>query len=123
MTTAAEAATKETELKRLHEAPEILRVVNVWDAITTKVVSSLGATKAIATAGHSIAAAHGYKDGTIPLERLRVACIRDTLHLQHLLVSEPLAREAQGRDDLRVVGEPGHLPFDGAGEWRSPFTV
>ncbi|MFA5593755.1 MAG: isocitrate lyase/phosphoenolpyruvate mutase family protein [Trueperaceae bacterium] len=68
MTTAAEAATKATELKRLHEAPEILRVVNVWDAITTKVVSSLGATKAIATAGHSIAAAHGYKDGTIPLE-------------------------------------------------------
>jgi len=64
MTTTARA----TELKRLHEAPEILRVVNVWDAITTKVVSSLGATRAIATAGHSIAAAHGYKDGEIPLE-------------------------------------------------------
>src|SRR5690554_5708686 len=64
MTTTARA----TELKRLHEAPEILRVVNVWDAITTKVVLSLGATRAIATAGHSIAAAHGYKDGEIPLE-------------------------------------------------------
>src|SRR5690554_5303750 len=56
------------ELKRLHESADILRVVNVWDAITTKVVSELAPTRAIATAGHSIAAAHGYKDGHIPLE-------------------------------------------------------
>ena len=59
---------KAQELKQLHEAPEILQVVNVWDAITTKVVSSLDHTKAIATAGHSIAAAHGFKDGEIPLD-------------------------------------------------------
>lgn len=59
---------KALELKKLHEAPEILRVVNVWDAITTKVVSELEGTKAIATAGHSIAASYGYKDGEIPLE-------------------------------------------------------
>ncbi|MGN6407911.1 MAG: isocitrate lyase/phosphoenolpyruvate mutase family protein, partial [Curtobacterium sp.] len=49
-------ADKATTLKQLHEAPEILRVVNVWDAITAKVVSDLPETKAIATAGHSIAA-------------------------------------------------------------------
>lgn len=54
-------------LKQLHEAPEILRVVNVWDAISAKVVADLPETKAIATAGHSIAASHGYADGTIPL--------------------------------------------------------
>jgi 2-methylisocitrate lyase-like PEP mutase family enzyme len=61
-------ADKALTLKSLHEAPEILRVVNVWDAISAKVVSDLPTTKAIATAGHSIAASHGFGDGEIPLE-------------------------------------------------------
>jgi 2-methylisocitrate lyase-like PEP mutase family enzyme len=55
-------------LKALHEAPEILRVVNVWDAISAQVVADLPGTKAIATAGHSIAASFGYGDGQMPLE-------------------------------------------------------
>lgn len=55
-------------LKRLHEAAEILRVVNVWDVASTKVVAALSDTKAIATAGHAIAASHGYADGEIPVE-------------------------------------------------------
>ena len=59
---------KALALKALHEASEILRVVNVWDAITAKVVADLPGTKAIATAGHSIAASHGYPDGGMPLE-------------------------------------------------------
>jgi len=57
---------KALTLKRLHEAPEILEMVNVWDPISTKVIAALPASKAIATAGHSIAASHGYADGTIP---------------------------------------------------------
>jgi 2-methylisocitrate lyase-like PEP mutase family enzyme len=56
------------QLKTLHEAPEILRVVNVWDAVSAATVAALPETKAIATAGHSIAAAHGYADGAMPLE-------------------------------------------------------
>ena len=60
MTTNAEKA---TELLRLHTAPELLRVVNVWDVITAKVVANTPGTKALATASHSIAAAHGYPDG------------------------------------------------------------
>lgn len=67
---------KALTLKRLHEAPEILRVVNVWDPITTKVVAALPATKAIATAGHAIAASHGYEDGEIPLELMITAVER-----------------------------------------------
>ncbi|MGK9219283.1 MULTISPECIES: isocitrate lyase/PEP mutase family protein [unclassified Microbacterium] len=55
-------------LKSLHEAPEILRVVNVWDAISARTVADLPGTRAIATAGHSIAASHGFKDGEMPLE-------------------------------------------------------
>lgn len=61
-------ADKAVTLKQLHEATEILRVVNVWDAITAKVVSDLPGTKAIATAGHSIAASYGYEDGGMPLD-------------------------------------------------------
>lgn len=59
---------KANELKRLHEAPEILRVVNVWDAISARTVADLPGTRAIATAGHSIAASHGFADGSMPLD-------------------------------------------------------
>ncbi|WP_277211057.1 isocitrate lyase/PEP mutase family protein [Isoptericola croceus] len=60
--------TKAEALKALHEAPEILRVVNVWDAISARTVADLPGTRAIATAGHSIASSHGFADGKIPLD-------------------------------------------------------
>lgn len=56
------------QLKALHKAPEILRVVNVWDAISASTVAALPETKAIATAGHSIASTYGYADGAMPLD-------------------------------------------------------
>ncbi len=59
---------KATTLKSLHEGPEILRLVNVWDAVSAKVVADLPGTHAIATAGHSIAASFGYPDGGMPLD-------------------------------------------------------
>lgn len=59
---------KALALKALHEAPDILRVVNVWDAISAKVIADLPGTKAIATAGHSIAASRGFTDGGMPLD-------------------------------------------------------
>jgi 2-methylisocitrate lyase-like PEP mutase family enzyme len=59
---------KAETLRALYQAPEIVRVVNVWDAISTKVIADLPETKAIATAGHSIAASHGYPDGGMPLQ-------------------------------------------------------
>ncbi len=56
-------------LVRLHEAPEILRVVNVWDVVSARAVAALPQTTALATAGHSIAATFGYEDGeNIPVE-------------------------------------------------------
>lgn len=61
-------AQKAEVLRGLHQAPDILRVINVWDAISTKIVADLPETKAIATAGHSIAASRGYQDGTMPLQ-------------------------------------------------------
>lgn len=59
---------KALALKALHEAPEILRVVNVWDAVSAKVIADLPGTRALATAGHSIAASRGYPDGGMPLD-------------------------------------------------------
>lgn len=68
---AASLAPKATELLRLHQAPEILQVINVWDAVSAKVVTDVPGTAALATASHSIAASQGYADGeNIPLEEM-----------------------------------------------------
>ena len=64
----ANTISRAQQLKALHEAPEILSVVNVWDAISAQTIAALPETNAIATAGHSIAAAFGYADGTMPLD-------------------------------------------------------
>lgn len=61
-------ADRARRLSALHAAPEILRVVNVWDVVSARAVLALPETKALATAGHSIAASFGYADGAIPLE-------------------------------------------------------
>lgn len=66
MTSAAERA---RTLSTLHSDPEILRVVNVWDVVSAKAILELPETRALATAGHSIAASFGYPDGEIPLDR------------------------------------------------------
>lgn len=57
------------KLLALHTAPELLKVVNVWDAISARVVSDVDGVTALATASHSIAASYGYEDGeNIPVE-------------------------------------------------------
>lgn len=114
-------AAKAQTLKALHEAPEILRVVNAWDAITAKVVSDVAGTRAIATAGHSIAASHGYADGHMPLDEL-IAALRRIVAATDLPVSADLdagfgdAGEATRRAiGVGVVGanvEDRMAPFD-----------
>ena len=73
MTTAAKAQT----LVGLYDAPEILRVVNVWDVVSARAVAALPETKAIATAGHGIAASFGYDDGATPREIMIDMVARD----------------------------------------------
>ena len=60
------AAAKAQTLVGLYDAPEILRVVNVWDVVSARAVAALPETHAIATAGHGIAASFGYEDGATP---------------------------------------------------------
>ena len=51
------------ELRRLHEAPELLVLPNVWDAASARTVAALPACRALATPSWGIAAAHGVPDG------------------------------------------------------------
>lgn len=77
-------------LRELHAAPEILRLVNVWDAVSARLVSELPGVQALATAGHSIAASHGYPDGEqIPLE-LMLQAIERIVRVSDLPVSADL---------------------------------
>lgn len=62
-------ADRAAELLRLHTSPEVLVLTNVWDAASAKAVAAVPGVTALATASHSIAAAHGYPDGEhIPLD-------------------------------------------------------
>jgi len=54
---------KATELRRLHTDPDMLRLVNVWDVASARVVADAPGVKALATASHSIAASLGLQDG------------------------------------------------------------
>jgi 2-methylisocitrate lyase-like PEP mutase family enzyme len=67
-------AEKARRLQEFHAAPELSLVVNVWDAITAKVVAETPGTRALATPSHGIAAALGYGDGeNIPREEMIAA--------------------------------------------------
>jgi hypothetical protein len=65
--------------------------------------------------------AASFRERSTPLDRLRMACFRDTLHLRYCLVSEALALEARSREDLDVLAGPLPLPFDASGNWSSPL--
>ena len=56
-------ADRATELRRLHTDPELLRLVNVWDVTSARVVADVPGVKALATASHSISASLGLQDG------------------------------------------------------------
>jgi 2-methylisocitrate lyase-like PEP mutase family enzyme len=69
MTDTSSLTAQSHQLLALHTAPTLLKLVNVWDAISARVVSEVPGVTALATASHSIAAAFGYEDGeNIPVE-------------------------------------------------------
>src|SRR4051794_41821646 len=53
------------ELRRLHDAPELLVLPNVWDAASARTVAALPACRALATPSAGIAAAYGVLDGAL----------------------------------------------------------
>jgi len=54
---------------------------------------------------------------------LRIVAIRDTLHLEYLLVSEAMLPEVAAHPDLAVVSEAMPLPLDEQGRWQSPIPT
>jgi 2-methylisocitrate lyase-like PEP mutase family enzyme len=63
MMDAMTSADKAVVLRRLHTASELLRLVNVWDVTSARVVADVPGVTALATASHSIAASLGLQDG------------------------------------------------------------
>lgn len=62
---------KAARLLRLHSDDDLLVLVNVWDVASARTVAALPGCRALATASHSVAAAHGYADGEqLPVELL-----------------------------------------------------
>lgn len=85
-------------LRALHGAPEILVLVNAWDAASARAVVAAGGA-AIATASHSVAAAHGYPDGErIPRELALAALARICA-----AVDVPVSADLEAG-----YGDPGH---------------
>jgi hypothetical protein len=87
--------------------------------VYTNVLTSLGLACAkipmyFDTDGEAIAKAIDSLAGASP-EKVRIVRITDTLNLNRLLISEPLAELARGRADLEVVGAAKEIEFDGAG--------
>ncbi|MEK4240900.1 MULTISPECIES: isocitrate lyase/PEP mutase family protein [Bacteria] len=114
------------DLLALHRAPELLTVVNVWDAISAKVVTEVPGTAALATASHSIAATLGWPDGeVIPLAEMLDMC-RRIVAATHLPVTADLeggygdaAGTVRAAIELGIVGaniEDQMKPLDQAAE-------
>ena len=106
-----------------------------WPSVQANVLTSGNVERAklslvFATDREAVEAA-AFRERLTPLAELRVACLRDTLHLRHLLISEPLALvrspglavAARARADLEIVGEPMSPPFDHQGNWLSPIPA
>ena len=93
---------KAEELRRLHEAPEPLVLVNVWDAVSARVVAAAPGCRAVATASWSIAAAHGFPDGEVISREAMIAAVGTVARAVELPVTADLER---GFGDARVTIE------------------
>jgi 2-methylisocitrate lyase-like PEP mutase family enzyme len=67
---------KAEALRRLHDAPELLVLPNVWDAASARTVAALPGCAAVATASWAIAAAQGIEDGGAIGAQRMVSCVR-----------------------------------------------
>ncbi len=94
---------KAEELRRLHAAPEPLVLVNAWDAVSARVVASAPGCRAIATASHSIAAAHGFPDGEVISREAMLAAVALVASAVELPVTADLER-GYGDASVTVAG-------------------
>jgi 2-methylisocitrate lyase-like PEP mutase family enzyme len=62
--------------RNLHQGPGLLLLPNAWDAVSARLIESLGA-QAIATTSAGLAWSRGYPDGNVLPEDQLIAAIRD----------------------------------------------
>ena len=77
-------------LQRLHAAPELLVIVNVWDAASARTVAAVPGCRALATASWSIAAAHGVPDREVMSRDAMLAAVQRIAAAVELPVSADL---------------------------------
>ncbi len=89
-------AQKAAQLRQLHHGPSILRVANVWDAASARIVERAG-FPAVATSSAGVAFSLGYPDGEgVPLEEMLAAVRRITRVLSVPVTADLMA----GYDDI-----------------------
>jgi 2-methylisocitrate lyase-like PEP mutase family enzyme len=86
--------------RSLHEGPALLLLPNAWDAITARLIESLGA-KAIATTSAGLAWAHGYPDGNALPDAQLIAATRAIARVIRVPLTVDI--EAGYSDDPRAV--------------------
>jgi 2-methylisocitrate lyase-like PEP mutase family enzyme len=86
--------------RNLHRGPGLLLLPNAWDAITARLIESLGA-QAIATTSAGLAWSRGYPDGNALPEDQLIAAIRDMARV----IRVPLTVDIEGgySDDPAAV--------------------
>jgi hypothetical protein len=105
---------------------ELVREID-WPAVRANVLASghLERGKIPFTYATDLEAleAAGFRERITEPQSLRIAVVRDTLHLEYLLVSEALLPEVAANPDLTVVSDAMPLPFNEAGRWTNPFDA
>ena len=96
-----------------------------WQATYTNVMTSGYSERAklpivMPTARRAVEAA-AFRERAKPLSELRLAIVRDTLHLGELLVSEVLLGDVAAQEHLQAVGELSPLPLEGEA-WNSSLV-
>ena len=86
--------------RNLHQGPEVLLLPNAWDAVTARLIESLGA-KAIATTSAGFAWSNGYPDGSLLPEETLIAAIREIARVIRVPLSVDI--EAGYSDRPRAV--------------------
>ena len=93
---------KAQRFRKLHEGPDVLVLLNAWDAASAAVMADAGA-KAVATSSAAVAWAHGYPDGDVLPVDLVIAAIAAAAKAAG---DVPLTADVEGgfTDDLDEIG-------------------
>src|SRR5450432_3523588 len=86
--------------RNLHQGPGLLLLPNAWDAVTARLIESLGA-KAIATTSAGLAWSRGYPDGNALPEDQLIAATRDIARVSRVPLTVDI--EAGYSDDPSMV--------------------